>query len=173
MLTVRPCPMARTNMRCRDTAQCCCLKWMVCNCPSIMAHIKESFFSVHAVVGNNSPDIAPHTGAPAITVPMSFTIAGVASSILCLSLRNPNIAGPTCMCQLLGSQLDSRVCLPGLPLGLQFVSRPWDEPTLIRLASAYEQATHHRRPPLDFPECAVSVVPGDAPDESSAEVTSG
>lgn len=34
-----------------------------------------------------------------------------------------------------------------LPAGLQFYGRPWDEATLIRLAYAYEQATHHRRPP--------------------------
>ena len=35
-----------------------------------------------------------------------------------------------------------------LPAGLQFFGRPWSESTLIRLAYAYEQATHHRRPPL-------------------------
>jgi Asp-tRNA(Asn)/Glu-tRNA(Gln) amidotransferase A subunit family amidase len=36
-----------------------------------------------------------------------------------------------------------------LPAGLQFFGRAWSEPTLIRLAYAYEQATHHRRsPPL-------------------------
>jgi amidase len=34
-----------------------------------------------------------------------------------------------------------------LPAGLQFFGRPWSEATLIRLAYAYEQATHHRRPP--------------------------
>jgi amidase len=34
-----------------------------------------------------------------------------------------------------------------LPAGLQFFGRAWSEPTLIRLAYAYEQATHHRRPP--------------------------
>ena len=34
-----------------------------------------------------------------------------------------------------------------LPAGLQFFGRPWDEATLIKLAYAYEQATHHRRPP--------------------------
>jgi amidase len=34
-----------------------------------------------------------------------------------------------------------------LPAGLQFFGRPWDESTLIRLAYAYEQATHHRRAP--------------------------
>ena len=34
-----------------------------------------------------------------------------------------------------------------LPAGLQFFGRPWDETTLVRLAYAYEHATHHRRPP--------------------------
>jgi amidase len=34
-----------------------------------------------------------------------------------------------------------------LPAGLQFLGRPWDEQTLIRLAYAYEQGTHHRRAP--------------------------
>jgi Asp-tRNA(Asn)/Glu-tRNA(Gln) amidotransferase A subunit family amidase len=34
-----------------------------------------------------------------------------------------------------------------LPAGLQFLARAWDEATLLRLAFAYEQNTHHRRPP--------------------------
>ncbi|MFV1981646.1 MAG: amidase, partial [Rhodothermia bacterium] len=57
--------------------------------------------------GNNSPFIAPHTGQPAITVPMGFTRSG-------------------------------------LPAGLQLLGRPFSEPTLLRLAFAYEQATNHR-----------------------------
>lgn len=63
--------------------------------------------------GNNSPVIAPHTGQPAITVPMGFT--GI-----------------------------------GLPLGLQFLARPFDEHKLFQFAFAYEQATQHRRPPGGF-----------------------
>jgi Asp-tRNA(Asn)/Glu-tRNA(Gln) amidotransferase A subunit family amidase len=35
-----------------------------------------------------------------------------------------------------------------LPAGLQLLGRAWSEATLIRLAYAYEQATHHRRPPV-------------------------
>jgi len=35
-----------------------------------------------------------------------------------------------------------------LPAGLQIFGRPWNEATLLRLAYAYEQATHHRRPPV-------------------------
>jgi amidase len=38
-----------------------------------------------------------------------------------------------------------------LPAGLQLLGRPWSEPTLLRLAYSYEQATHHRRPPSATP----------------------
>lgn len=37
-----------------------------------------------------------------------------------------------------------------LPAGIQFLGRIFDEPTLIRLAYAYEQQTHHRMPPKRF-----------------------
>ena len=35
----------------------------------------------------------------------------------------------------------------GLPVGLSFIGAAWSEPTLLRLAYAYEQATRHRRAP--------------------------
>jgi amidase len=41
----------------------------------------------------------------------------------------------------------------GLPVGISFFGRAWSEPTLIKLAYAYEQATKHRRPPT-FPPSA-------------------
>jgi Asp-tRNA(Asn)/Glu-tRNA(Gln) amidotransferase A subunit family amidase len=37
-----------------------------------------------------------------------------------------------------------------LPLGIMFFGRPFSEPTLLRIASAYEAATRHRVPPPDF-----------------------
>ena len=35
----------------------------------------------------------------------------------------------------------------GLPIGLSFLGRAWSEPTLLRLAYGYEQATHARKAP--------------------------
>jgi Asp-tRNA(Asn)/Glu-tRNA(Gln) amidotransferase A subunit family amidase len=63
--------------------------------------------------GDNSQLIPPHTGFPAITVPMGFTYKN-------------------------------------LPAGIQIVGRLFSEPELIKVAYAYEQATHHRRPPKKF-----------------------
>ncbi len=61
--------------------------------------------------GDNSQIISPHTGQPAITVPMGFTSGN-------------------------------------LPAGVQILGRMFDEPTLIRVAYAYEQGTLHRRTPV-------------------------
>ena len=37
-----------------------------------------------------------------------------------------------------------------LPVGIMFFGRPFSEPTLLRIASAYEATTKHRIPPPDF-----------------------
>jgi Asp-tRNA(Asn)/Glu-tRNA(Gln) amidotransferase A subunit family amidase len=39
----------------------------------------------------------------------------------------------------------------GMPFGLQIVGREWTEAKLIQYAYAFEQATHHRRPPATVP----------------------
>jgi len=39
----------------------------------------------------------------------------------------------------------------GLPVGIEFMARPYAEPTLFKFAYAYEQATRHRRPPASTP----------------------
>jgi amidase len=42
----------------------------------------------------------------------------------------------------------------GLPVGITFFGKPYSEPLLLKLAYAYEQATHHRRPPESTPALA-------------------
>jgi amidase len=43
----------------------------------------------------------------------------------------------------------------GLPVGLSFIGRAWSEPTLIRLAYAFEQATRVRQAPRFLPSTVV------------------
>ncbi len=43
-----------------------------------------------------------------------------------------------------------------LPVGMSFVAKAWQEPTLIKLAYAFEQATRVRMPPT-FPECSTQM----------------
>ena len=45
----------------------------------------------------------------------------------------------------------------GLPVGLELMARPFAEPLLLRLAYAYEQGTHHRKPPSSTPALAPRV----------------
>jgi amidase len=44
----------------------------------------------------------------------------------------------------------------GLPMGISFYGRAWSEPTLIKIAYAFEQATKARKPPSFIPTLALS-----------------
>jgi Asp-tRNA(Asn)/Glu-tRNA(Gln) amidotransferase A subunit family amidase len=45
-----------------------------------------------------------------------------------------------------------------LPVGLDILGRPFTEPLMLRIASAFEAATHHRTPPPDFGPVAGDIV---------------
>ena len=72
-------------------------------------------------------------GFPAITVPAGFTTQ--------VWDRGPDGNG--------GTRLTGPV-EASLPVGVDFIARPFDESLLFRIASSYEAATRHRRPPPDF-----------------------
>ena len=53
------------------------------------------------------------------------------------------------------TEADRRIRLTGpvnavLPVGVDFMGRPFSEPLLLKIASAYESATKHRKPPAEF-----------------------
>ncbi|AGC45703.1 amidase [Myxococcus stipitatus DSM 14675] len=48
----------------------------------------------------------------------------------------------------------------GLPVGVSFIGGAWSEPTLLKLAYSFEQATRHRRPPGFIPTADLRLVAG-------------
>jgi amidase len=85
------------------------------------AYIGEHRLDAVLFLGAAGAAIAAKSGYPSIQVPGGFT-AGVEGK-------------PT----------------PDYPLGITFTGRAWSEPTLLRLAYAYEQALQARRPPPGLP----------------------
>jgi Asp-tRNA(Asn)/Glu-tRNA(Gln) amidotransferase A subunit family amidase len=73
-------------------------------------------------------------GFPAITVPAGFTTE-VYDRVPSAGSEDGSLVGP----------VEAR-----LPVGIDFLARPFAEPVLFRIAAAYEAATRHREPPPGF-----------------------
>jgi Asp-tRNA(Asn)/Glu-tRNA(Gln) amidotransferase A subunit family amidase len=86
-------------------------------------------------------------GFPAITVPAGFT------TVVYDRVRDPNgvvtAGGGDGDSQAQPTRLTGPIAAK-LPVGIDFLGRPFDEPKLLRIAAAYEAATKHRIPPPDF-----------------------
>ena len=88
-------------------------------------------------------------GFPVITVPAGFT------THVYDRVRDPNAPLPVGAAPANDGTPPERTRLVGpiaakLPVGIDFVARPFAEPTLFRIASAYAEATKHRTPPAGF-----------------------
>jgi amidase len=82
--------------------------------------------------------VAPTQGAPALTDLVNGDPNGPSSTSPCAVAGYPAITVP------MGYTF-------GLPLGITFMGLAWSEPTLLKLAYAYEQATKVRRAPRFLP----------------------
>jgi Asp-tRNA(Asn)/Glu-tRNA(Gln) amidotransferase A subunit family amidase len=80
-------------------------------------------------------NLSPETGFPAIVVPAGFTRE--------VYDRVPDDSDPN------GTRLEGPKQVE-LPVALEFLARPFEEATLLEIASAFENLTGHRRPPPGF-----------------------
>jgi Asp-tRNA(Asn)/Glu-tRNA(Gln) amidotransferase A subunit family amidase len=85
--------------------------------------------------GSWAVNLSPVSGFPAIVVPAGFTRE--------VYNRVPDASDPN------GSRLDGPKP-DQIPVAMEFLARPFDEPLLFEIASAYEAGTKHRRPPKGF-----------------------
>ncbi len=91
-------------------------------------------------------------GFPAITVPAGFTTE------VYDRVRDPSVPPPPLPeggegAAAGNAREGTRLVGPTaakLPVGMDIVARPFDEPTALRIASAYEAVTRHRTPPPGF-----------------------
>jgi amidase len=92
--------------------------------------------------------------------------------------RKPAIVGEPqsgSTCQLSASSGLPAISMPagftddGVPIGIELLGRAWTEPRLLAIAYAYEQATHHRRPPSTTPP----LVSGRPPSPHTVVLTTG
>jgi Asp-tRNA(Asn)/Glu-tRNA(Gln) amidotransferase A subunit family amidase len=74
-------------------------------------------------------------GFPTMSVPAGFT------THVFDRVRDPKTPGGTVLVGPVPAKL---------PVAIAFLARPFDEPTLFRIGSAYEAATRHRIPPPEF-----------------------
>jgi amidase len=62
-----------------------------------------------------------------------------------------SVTGFPSICVQSGFSTPSKTAPIGVPIGMEILGRPFSEATLIEIAYSFEQATHHRKPPLSAP----------------------
>ena len=99
----------------------------------------KAFEKVDAIVTPTSPSAACKIGEKTAD-PLQMYLM----DIFTISCNLAGICGLSVPCGFTGSQ-------PRLPIGLQFLGKPFGEETILRIAHAYEQSTgwHKEKPPIN------------------------
>ena len=97
--------------------------------------LKTDLDTFRSAGGSFAVNLSPVSGLPAIVVPAGFTRV--------VYDRVPDAGEPN------GSRLEGPKP-DQVPVAMEFLGRQFDEARLFEIASAYEGATRHRRPPKGF-----------------------
>lgn len=111
---------------------------------NIPAPVERNEFARDPVTNDvrpNGPSITDLLGVPEIIVPSGYNEIVYDAKYQLSEDTKSYIA-------VAGSD-ESTLPVP-MPISLMFFAGPGDEPRVLRVASAYEAATHHRAPPPDF-----------------------
>jgi Asp-tRNA(Asn)/Glu-tRNA(Gln) amidotransferase A subunit family amidase len=112
--------------------------------PNIPAPNEKNEFARDPVkdgVRHNGPPITDLLGCPEVIVPSGY-------NQIVYEARYRLNAAKTGYDSVPGTE---QAMLPNpMPTSIMFLSTPGEEPAVLRVASAYEAATHHRVPPPDF-----------------------
>lgn len=112
--------------------------------PNIPAPVERNEYARDPItkdVRPNGPAITDLLGVPEIIVPSGYNdVVYEAQYQLSEDTKSyVSVAG----------SVESKLPTP-MPTSIMFWAGPGDEPTVLKVASAYEAATHHRVPPADF-----------------------
>jgi amidase len=122
--------------------------------PNIPSPVEKNEYARDPVKENvrpNGPSITDLLGVPEIIVPAGYNDIVYEAEY--------KLSEDTKTYEQVAGTVESRLPSP-LPISIMFWAGPGEEPTVLRVASAYEAATHHRVPPADF---------GPLPDEPGAD----
>lgn len=112
--------------------------------PNVPAPVEKNEYARDPVtqgVRSNGPSITDLLGVPEMIVPAGYNeIVYEAQYKLSSDKKSYAAAAGT----------EPSTLAKPLPISMMFWAGPGDEPKVLRVASAYEAATHHRVPPADF-----------------------
>jgi len=109
--------------------------------------------------------IAPTNGPAWVTDPVNGDLGGDFSTFI-------GSSGPPAVAGYPNVTVPAGFVGP-LPVGVSFIGGRWDEPTLIGLAYAFEQATHVRVPPEFIPSIGASALRQSASNEKQKAAVTG
>jgi amidase len=112
--------------------------------PNIPAPVERNEFARDPTVNGvrpNGPSITDLVGVPEMIVPAGYNQVVYEAQYALSTDKKSYVSVPGTVKSLMRSRM---------PTSIMFWAGPGDEPRVLRVASAYEAATHHRVPPPDF-----------------------